>query len=156
MAERTTTFWDAQVSTRTNQARLPAKTSRGVNFTKIAYTLVTADETETDTIALMALPPGAIPRPELSSVLMSADPGSALTIDIGTAENADGWADGMVLDAGLQVWCCAPVFPAFGARTELAADSGQKYVKVFATIATGTTLTTTTILYFILAWESQG
>jgi hypothetical protein len=46
--------------------------------------------------------------------------------------------------------------PAWLARTELAADSGQEYVKVYATIMTGTTLTTTTILYFNLAWEYQG
>jgi hypothetical protein len=156
MAERTTTLWDAQVSTRTDQARLPARTSRPVNFTKVPYTLTANDETESDTIAIMALPPGAIPRPEYSNVTCSADVGTALTIDIGTAENTDGWADGIVLDSGGKVECTSGTMPAWLARTELAADSGQEYVKVYATIMTGTTLTTTTILYFNLAWEYQG
>src|SRR5688572_16432455 len=156
MAERTTTVYDAQVDTRVKQARLPAAQGRKVNYTRYAYTLVAADETENDTIAICVLPPGVSPRPDLSSVVLSADPGTALTIDIGTAEDVDGWADGMVLDAGLQVMCCAPVVPAWMARTELAADSGKKYTKVYATIKTGTTLTIPgAVVYFCLAWEDQ-
>jgi hypothetical protein len=156
MAERTTTVYDAQVDTRVNTARLPATQGRIVKFTRIAYSLVAGDETEADTIAICTLPPGAIPRPELSKVACSADPGTALVIDIGTAEDADGWADGMTLSSGGVVECCAPVVPAWMVRTELAADSGKKYTKVYATIATGTTLTVGVILYFILAWEDQG
>lgn len=149
---------DLTHSSRSNQPRLPAPVSKKLEFMRIPYTLLGTedDDDPTSYIYLCELPPGSIPRPEYSNVVCSADPGTALTIDIGTAADPDGWADGMVLDAGSVVQCLAPAIPAYMVKTELAADTGQKNVAVYATLQTATTLTAAVILYFCLAYELPG
>lgn len=159
MATTTTTVFDAQVDTRVNQARLPNTVSRKVNYTKIPWTSTAL--TTGQTLSLCVLPPGAIPRPELSSVITTTDlTTQTLTLDIGTAENPDGWADGIDIAAIGQIPCvhlATTAAPAFLARTELAADSGKKYVEVYATFIIGSgALDAGELVYFILAWEDQG
>lgn len=70
----------------------------------IARGRVTCPATPTvdDTLTLLAanqLPVGAIPLPELSWVYPVTDPGTDLTIDVGTASNPDRMADALVLTA---------------------------------------------------------
>lgn len=147
----------AQLRTRANTSRLPAPVSKQTVFLKVPYTLVgTEDDNEPHTLVLCYLPAGIIPRPDLSNVTCSADPGTALTIDIGSEDNADGWADGMVLDSGGQVACNAPAIPAYMALTELDADDGYRDVAITCTIETSTTLTAAVILYFNLAYDLPG
>lgn len=147
--------YDNQEYARTNPTRLQAGNvvSSDVVYTRIPYTLA-GTEAAADTINLCLLPAGAIPLPELSSVVLSGDPGTTLTLDIGTSANPDGWADGMVLSAGGQVLATAPVVPAYMVATELAEDTATPgNVKVYATVASADTLTASTILYFILAYK---
>ncbi len=154
MATLYTAFATAQQRDRTNKARLPAPLGKRLNVIQIPYVLVgTEDDSEPHTLVLGYLPAGIIPIPALSSVVCSADPGSALTIDIGSEENPDGWADGMVMDGGSVVQCLTPAIPAYMVKTELAPDAGYSDVAITCTIETSTTLTAGVIIYFVLAYE---
>ena len=154
MATLYTTFATAQKRDRVNTARLPAPLGKNLRVIQIPYTLVgDEDDAEPHTLVLGYLPAGIIPIPAMSSVTCSADPGSALTIDLGSEDDPDGWADGMVLDSGGQVLCTTPAIPAYMAKTELAADDGYSDVAITCTIVTSTTLTAAVILYFTLAYE---
>lgn len=157
MATFETAVYAAQKPTRSNPSRLATQNSASgeVEFALIPYTLV-GTETAADTIDLCVLPQDAIPLPQLSSVTC-ADPGTTLTLDIGTAANTDGWADGIVLSAGGQVAATSGTLPAWVAATPLVADTGTFQTagsaKVFATIASANTLTADVVLYFLLAYK---
>jgi hypothetical protein len=156
MATFTTSHFDAQNEARANPSRLAAANvgSGDVEFAVIPYTLVgTEEESTADTIRLGLLPAGAIPVPQLSSVTCSAAPGAALVVDIGTADNTDGWADGIVLTAGGKVQCASATMPAWLAPTPLVADAGSGNAAVYVTVATATTLTPGVTLYFTLAFK---
>ena len=147
--------YDNQEYTRTNPTRLQAGNvvSSDVVYTRIPYTLA-GSESAGDTINLCLLPAGAIPLPELSSIVCSGDPGTTLTVDIGTSADADGWCDGAVLSSGGQVTCTSAVVPAYMVAGELAEDTATPgNVKVVVTVASANTLTASTILYFILAYK---
>jgi hypothetical protein len=157
MAEFNTAAFNAQKSDRTNTSRLLTQNivSGDVEFALIPYTLA-GTETANDTINLAILPADAIPLPHLSSVTCSADPGTTLTLDIGNADNPDGWADGIVLSAGGQVACTNTAIPAWVAATPLVADSGfanAGSAKIYATVASANTLTASVVLYFLLAYK---
>ncbi len=157
MAEFTTAVYTAQKPDRSNSSRLAPKNSASgdVEFALIPYTLV-ATEAAADTINLCILPVDAIPLPHLSSVTCSADPGTTLTLDIGNADNPDGWADGIVLSAGGQVACTNTAIPAWVAATPLVADTGfanAGSAKIYATVASANTLTVDVVLYFLLAYK---
>lgn len=148
-----------QKSNRVNTSRIapPNVASGTVEFAVIPYTLA-ATEAGTNTIGLDVLPAGAIPIPQLSSVTCSADPGTTLTLDIGTAANPDGWADGIVLSAGGKVECASATMPAWLAATPITADtdpteSGTGNAAVYATVASADTLTVSVVLYFVLAFK---
>lgn len=153
-----TTVYAAQDPTRENPSRLATQNSASgeVEFATIAYTLV-GTEDAADIINLCVLPVGAIPVPQLSNVTCSADPGTTLTLDIGTAANADGWADGIVLSSGGQVACTNTAIPAWVAPTALTADTSsfatQGSAVVYATVASASTLTADVVLYFTLAYK---
>lgn len=157
MATFDTAVYTAQKPTRTNPSRLAAQNSASgeVEFAPIAYTLV-GTETASDIINLCILPQDAIPVPQLSSVTC-ADPGTTLTLDIGTADNADGWADGIALSAGGQVAATSGTLPAWVTPTPLVADTGSFQTAgsavVYATVASANTLTAGVVLHFLLAYR---
>lgn len=134
----------------------PNVNSSDVIFARIPYTLA-GTESAADTINLGYVPAGAIPLPELSKVTCSGDPGTTLTLDVGTAQDADGWARGITMSSGGQVEATSGTMPAFMAETELTADTAAGSlpgnVKVYATVASAASLTASTILYFILAYK---
>jgi hypothetical protein len=157
MAEFNSTVYTAQKATRANPSRLATQNSASgtIQVAKIPYTLA-ATEVANDTINLCVLPAGAIPLPELSSVVCSADPGTTLTLDIGNADNPDGWADGIVLSAGGQVACTNTAIPAWVADTPIVTDSGfatAGSAVIYATVASANTLTASVVLYFNLAYK---
>ncbi len=156
MATATTTLWDDQVYTRTDLARLPAPVSKKVNFSKVAWTSTALATGET--LSLMALPPGTIPRPDLSRIIMGTDiTTSSLTVEVGSEENPDGWMDAVDCAAIGVKEACSGTIPAWLAKTELAADTGRRYVEIYATFTIGaSTLDVGEAVYFILAWESPG
>jgi hypothetical protein len=102
------------------------------------------------------LPAGVIPVPQLSKVTCAGDPTSnTLEIDIGTADDPDGWADKIVLTNGGQVEATSGVLPvAWLAPTPLVADAGSGNAVVYATVVTASgTPTPGAVLYFTLAFK---
>lgn len=154
MASFDSTQYGLQKPTRANTSRAAtANIGDGtVEYALIPYTLATT-ETANDTINLCILPAGAIPVPALSSVVCSGDPGTTLTLDIGTAQDPDGWADGMTLSSGGQVACTNTAVPAFATtNTQLTADTGSGSAVVYATVASANSLSAVT-LFFVLAYK---
>lgn len=154
MAEFNTAVYTAMAEDRANGARLadPNIMSGDVEFAHIPYTLA-GTEAANDTINLFLLPADAIPLPSLSSVTCSADPGTTLTLDIGSAENPDGFADGITLSSGGQVWFNSGTIPAWIAQTPAVEDTGSGNAKIYATVASAATLTASVVLYFTIAWK---
>jgi hypothetical protein len=154
MATFETSHYAASKPDRTNSSRLaPANVASGqVEFAVIPYTLA-GSEAANDIINLGILPEDVIPVPQLSRVVCSADPGTTLTLDIGTADNTDGWADGIVLSSGGVVECASATMPAWLAATALVPDSGKGDAVVYATVASANTLTAAVVLYFVLAYK---
>lgn len=154
----TTAVYDAQAADRANQSRLaaPNLASGEIEFAVIPYTLTDGtDEAADDVINLCVLPKDAIPIPQLSSITCDADPGTAFTVDVGTAANVDGWGDGVALTAAgkVEFTAAAHTQPAWLAQTPLVADSGSGNAVVFATVKTSTSPTAGVTLYFTLAYK---
>lgn len=143
-----------QVSTRANPSRLapPNVASGDVQYAVIPYALAGTEDVA-DIVNLCVLPQGAIPIPQLSNVVCSADPGTTLTLDIGTAANPDGWADGIVLSSGGQVACTNTAIPAWVTQTPIVPDTGKGTADVYATVASASTLTADVVLTFTLAYK---
>ena len=155
----TTSVYDAQNLSRSNTSRnaAPNSVSNDVQFARIVYTLTAGtDETSGDLIDLCVLPAGSIPLPELSRVTCDADPGTVVTLDIGTAANTDGWGDGLaIVAAGTYEFCTSALTqPAWLAEHQLVADTlTPGNVKVYATCGTVTAPTAGVNLVFTLAYK---
>jgi hypothetical protein len=153
-----TTHYAAQKTARANPSRFaPPNVSSGeVEFAVIPYALTSGtDEAADDIINLCVLPADVIPLPQLSSITCNDDPGTAFTVDVGTAANVDGWGDGVALTTAGQVEFCAAAHtaPAWLADTPLVEDTGSGNAIVFATVKTATAPTAGVILYFTLAYK---
>ena len=148
-----------QVATRSNPSRLaPSNTACGSpEFILVKYTLATT-EVANDIINLCILPPDCIPVPQLSHVF-SADPGTTLTMHVGTANDVDGWANGLTLSAGGRIEFTSGTAPAWLTPTPLVVDANTALnaagsVVVYATVATANTLSAVE-LFFLLAYIKQ-
>lgn len=154
----TTSIYDEQNESRANPSRLatPNVVSGDVEFAIVPYTLTSGtDEAADDIIKLCVLPADVIPIPSLSSITCDADPGTAFTVDVGTAANDDGWGDGVALTTAGKVEFCAAAHtqPAWLAKTPLVEDTGSGNAIVYATVKTATSPTAGVILYFTLAYK---
>lgn len=132
----------------------PANVASGtVEFAVIPYLLATT-EAAADVINLMLLPAGAIPIPALSSCVCDGDPGTALTVKVGTAADDDGIAAAVAMTVAGKVEFCAAsaTQPAGLAQTAIVADTGSGNAIVFATVSTATALNAV-IVYFIIAFK---
>lgn len=145
-----TNNYNAQKETRANPARLAdANVASGsVEFAVVPYPVVAL--AVGDVIFVGLIPAGSIPVPQLSDVTSTASVGS-VQLDLGTAEDPDGWAKSITLAAG-KVAATAGTSPAWLAPTKLAADAGSGNVAVYATVATGSASVGAT-LYFTLAYK---
>lgn len=150
------TIYNAQKPDRLNPSRLaePNVASGEVEYAIIKYTLA-GTEVQGDIINLCILPAGVVPIPQLSKVTANTDPSAnTLLLDIGTADNADGWADGINLAAGGQVECTSGTFPEWMNQTPLVADAQSGNAVVYATLATASGVPDAgDILYFTLAYK---
>jgi len=158
MAEFDTAHYALQDPTRANTSvAAPSNVSSGeVEFAVIPYVLTSGtDEAANDTINLCILPAGCIPIPQLSSITCDVDPGTAFTVDVGTAANTDGWGDGVALtDKGKVEFCAtAHTAPAWLVPTPLVADTGSGNAIVYATVMTATAPVAGAILNFTLAYK---
>jgi hypothetical protein len=134
----------AQVAALADSSKLVSPTGT-LEFKQFPYTLV-GTEAANDIINITRLPLGAVVVPSLCSVT-AEDPGTTLTLDIGTAENPDGLADGIVLSSGGQVAFTSATMPADAlTQTRLASQL------VYATVASAASLTANAKLCFNLAW----
>ncbi len=106
------------------------------------------EEGANDTINLIDLPLGAYLVPALCSVY-SADPGTTLTLDVGYADNPDAYADGIVLSAGGEVKFNSGTAPSGTLAIEPTTTSG----KIYATVASASTLTDAVVLCFCLVFK---
>lgn len=153
-----TPIFEAQKASRINPSRLaaPNLASGEVEYAVIPYTLTSGtDEAAADILKLCVLPKGVIPLPHLSSIVCDADPGTAFTVDVGTADNPDGWGDGVALTTAGKVEFCAPAhtMPAWLAQTPLVPDSGSGNAEVFATVVTSTAPVAGVNVIFVLAYK---
>lgn len=148
-----TAFYATQAESRANTSRLaaPNGASGEIQVAVVEYTTA-GSEAATDKINLCVLPAGAVPLPHLSSI-MCADPGTTLTIDVGTAANADGWFDGIDVKAGGIFTPAAGTLPAWIAPTAITADTGSTNAVVYATLAAAETVTANVKIYFALAYR---
>jgi len=155
MATFNTAQYALQSETRANPGRLAPKNvaSGDVEFAVIPYTLL-GTEAAADVLNLCLLPNDCIPMPMLSKVVCSGDTGSALTVDVGTAADLDGFADGLVLENGGQVeFGTSNPMPAWMAQTPIVPDTGSGNAVLKATLVTATGLTAGVILRFVIAWK---
>jgi hypothetical protein len=151
----TTSQFDSQTPSRANTSRnaQPNITSGTVEYAVIQYSLA-GTEAAADIIKLCLWPAGVIPIPSLSKVTCGADPGTTLTMDVGTVADPDGFADGLVLSAGGQIeFGSSSPMPAWLAQTPLVADAGTGNAEVYATVVSANTLTAATVLTFTLAYK---
>lgn len=155
--EFTTEQYDAQadLATNTYEANLPALIGGKMRVAVVTYTTTTGtDEVATDTILLCKLPVGSIPLPA-NSYVVNEDPtsGSSFIMDIGTAENPDGWCDGLdIAAAGIHPFLFSTVTPAF-ALTPTATESENIYVTLDTV---DTTVTASRKIVFYLAYLLPG
>ena len=162
MATLNTATYLLQVPSRANPARRigPNVVGAQISVAQVSYTL-TGSEAAADVLNICILPPGAIPLPALSSVA-SADPGTALVLDIGTDADTDALADGIVLSAGGVIPFAGATLPlAVGAvtPTALVADTATGTTgntRVYATVVTATSLTAAVVLNFTNAYKIGG
>lgn len=155
-----TTFETAQYalqkSSRANTSRnAPANlVSSDIQFAIIPHSFTT--EAAADIVNLCILPAGCIPVPELSRIVCMTDPGTALTLKVGTAADDDGWlasmaatvaghVDPLITGGTAPAWMVTP--------TPLVPDTGSGNAIVFATVVTSTALTNPTVVNFVLAYK---
>jgi hypothetical protein len=79
--------------------RSPASLTGGTLKCLLATYTTTGAEATSDTFSLCYLPKGAVVS-RGDSYVSCVDPGTTLTLDIGTSANADVYADGIVLSTG--------------------------------------------------------
>ena len=141
-----------QAEGRANPTRLGAEnvSSGELEFTKVVVTLDDS-ESAADTLAITALPIGAVVLPEFSKAIVTVDSLTNCTVDIGYEGNPDALADGIDLAPGGIVEFTSGTAPADLVPTPLVADTDEKLASIYATFG-GTPAGTGTI-YFVIAFR---
>lgn len=101
-----------------------------------------------DIIEIGTLPLGARVLPALCQFVCHADPGTTLTLDVGTTADPDAYADGSVLSAGGLVNFVTAAIPA-GVLTPTTLDASTL---VYATVASANTITNNSKITFLLGY----
>jgi hypothetical protein len=110
---------------------------------RASYT-TTGSEAANDTFNLCYLPKGAS-LSRAGSAVSCVDPGTTLTLDVGTSSNADLYADGIVLSSGGTVGFGSAIA---GTAADLAPTVTTDNSAVIVTIASANTVTASVVLYF--------
>lgn len=145
-----TSLFTAQATALLDGSERPNRTGTTGGTVKIlraTYT-TTGSEAGNDTFNLCYLPKGASVLRGLSSVTC-VDPGTTLTLDIGTSANADLYADGIVLSSGGTIDFGSAVA---GTAADLAPTVTTDNSAVIVTIASANTVTASVVLYFAVAY----
>lgn len=151
-----TTVAAAQLAGKTNLGSRPDATLNGgaeeVLAVRVQYQMLDSEVTS-DTIDLIELPVGAQILPYLCRTSISGDPGTTLTLNIGTTGDVDAFAAVLVLSAGVAAAWTLPSEPAAQlilqriGGTALGTDQ-----MVRATFATISTLSNTRLLTFDIVY----
>lgn len=154
MATFNTDIYLEQKETRANPSRLATANvaSGDVQFAEFKY-IIAGTEDSNDIINLILLPSGAIPIPQLSRIFVGASPAADLTIDIGNADNPDGFGDGFDLSAGGLFPFTAGTAPAWLVQTPLVADGSGGTSLIYVTITSASTPVVGVTLFFQIAWK---
>jgi len=145
MAIHKTVHYTQQETATGNMAKQVTAPSGTLEFRAVTYTMKNT-EAVNELIYIGKLPVGATVVPTLCSVVC-ADPGTTLTLDIGTAEDPDLLADGIVLSAGGRVEFTSGTMPE-GALTPTKIASTD----VYATVASVSSLSGSAKVVFNLVW----
>lgn len=156
MPQFTTTQYDAQsaLATNTYEANLPALIGGKMRMAVVTYTTTTGtDEAANDTILLCKLPVGSVPLPANSYVVNEDPTSGSLIIDVGLAQDTDGWSAGLDISAaGLHPFLFSTATPAFS-LTPTETTSEDVYVTVTTASAT---MTASKKIVFYLAYLMPG
>lgn len=101
MANFDSNLYTAEVAAQADMSQAPNAHDYGgpVMVKECKVTLTSATATN-DVARLFYLPKGARVIPSMSKVQCGADPGTTLTLDVGTTDDTDGFAAAIVLSAG--------------------------------------------------------
>lgn len=145
-----TTLFTNQATALLDGSERPNRTGTTGGTVKIlrAQYTTTGSETANDTFNLCYLPKGASILRGLSTV-SSVDPGTTLTLDIGTSANGDLYADGIVLSSGGTIGFGSAVA---GTAGDYAPTATTDNSAVIVTIASASTITASVVLYFAVAY----
>ena len=130
--------------------RSPASLTGGTLKALLATFTTTSTNATGDTFSLCYLPKDAVVS-RGDSYVSCIDPGTTLTLDIGTSANPDVYADGMVLSSGGTVTFGSTVV-ASGDAADLAFVATTDNTPVIVTLASAGTITTGVVLYFTIAY----
>jgi len=128
--------------------RSPSALTGGTLKALLATYTCTGSEAGADTFNLCYLPKGAVVA-RGDSYVSCVDPGTTLTLDIGTSANGDVYADGIVLSAGGTVTFGSTVA---GTAGDLAFAATTDNTAVIVTLASAGTVTAGVVLYFTVSY----
>lgn len=154
MATKTTALYDAQVASLADLSKRPDGTLYGGRLhIRRAQHVLAGTEAANDTIRLMQLPKGAVVLPGLSKVIPSGDPGTTLSLDVGTDGDPNAFGDTVVVSAGERAFLDAGTIPvaANAVRSMGDSDLGDD-LTVVATVHAANTLTANVKLDFFIAY----
>jgi hypothetical protein len=143
-------LFTAQAAALIDGSERPSRTQNvggTVKMLRAQYT-TTGSEAGNDTFNLCYLPRGASLIRSLSSVT-SIDPGTTLTLDVGTSANPDVYADGIVCSAGGTVLFGSAVA---GTAGDLVPATVADNSAVIVTLASASSITASVVLYFSIAY----
>ena len=147
-----TTLFTNQAAALLDGSERPTRSPSSLTGGTLKCLLATFTTTNTnatgDTFSLCYLPKGAVVS-RGDSYVSCIDPGTGLTLDIGTSANPDVYADGMVLSAGGTVTFGSAVA---GTEGDLAFAATTDNTPVIVTLASVDTITTGRVLYFTIAY----
>ena len=128
--------------------RSPSSLTGGTLKCLLATFTTTSTNATGDTFNLCYLPKGAVVA-RGDSYVSCVDPGTTLTLDIGTSANPDVYADGIVLSSGGTVTFGSTVA---GTDTDLAFAATTDNTPVVVTLASAGTVSNNIVLYFTIAY----
>lgn len=145
-----TSLFTAQATALLDGSERPSRTQSvggTVKVLRAQYTTTGAEATN-DTFNICYIPRGSSVLRSLSSVT-SIDPGTTLTLDIGTAANVDAYADSIVCSAGGTVLFGSAVA---GTAADLVPATVTDSTAVLVTLASAASITAGVVLYFTIAY----
>lgn len=154
MATFTTATYDAQLASLADVSQRPENfASMGNLFIFREQRVLSGAEAANDIIKLGYLPKGARVISGLSKLILSGDPGTTLTFDIGTAGDPNAFGDTVVVSAGERAFLDAGTIPVAANAERLMGDANLgDDLTLLATVHSAASLTATTKVDFFIVF----